>query len=199
MNAPSSHGTGQWSMPDTRQATHESLWQEYESGIGQMPLRVMDRLCERGVTIEAFDDLPGPAWISVQRTGKRFEPCLDGSFELIFPAWRDGYLIDLLAWDGKLFASRTGREFILGFETLFGWCDWLRPLRVFSDPVDWLSTEGAGIVIIDTAAAWRILWRFEHFGAENLRHGLELRKLLTPPARNPDIQVPGKVLAHEHA
>lgn len=199
MNAPSSPETGQRSRHDNRHTTHEALWQEYESGIGQMPLRVMNRLCERGVTIQAFDDLPGPTWICIQRSGKRFEPCRDGSFELIFPAWRDGYLIDLLAWDGKSFACRIGREPILGFETLFGWCDWLRPLRVFSDPVDWLAAEGAGIVIVDTVAAWRILWNFEHFSAENLPHGIELRKLLTPPARNPDIQVPGEVLAHELA
>ena len=169
---------------------HEQLLALSRIAEQDTPFDLACQLAALGVTLEARDNYIGPGWAGVRRNGRRFTFDNTCPYETIWPVWRDGMIRDIAAWNGKAWATLHGREFILGFDALSGWCDHLRPLRIYRDPVEWIASGCAGILILDDDAAWRILERFEHFLANNLEHGEQLEIILQRPARHFTIHIP---------
>ncbi len=179
----------------------DELYFEYKSAAGLLTPVQVGCLQARGVSAEAMTALSGPARAAVDFNGRFYTPVNDAPESerstLIFPAWRDEYLLDLVAWcprTGRM-AVRLGRECLLGFDCLHGWHDFLKPLRVFRDPLTWLVHDMEGLVVLEPEAVWQVLWRFEHFRTDDERHARELRALLTPKPRNVEIMFPRPCLS----
>lgn len=157
-----------------------------------LPSEFACSLAARDITLETRDNYIGPGWAGVKRSGRHFTFDRHCPGETIWPVWRDGILRDLAAWNGKTWATLCGREVILGFDLLINWSDHLRPLRIFKNPMDWLVSRCAGVVILDDDAAWRIVERFNHFQADNLEYGEQLEIMLQRPARHFTIHIPAE-------
>jgi hypothetical protein len=98
-------------------------------------------------------------------------------------------LVDLVAWEPKSgrMASWLGRAFALG-EAQLG-PPHLEPLPVWRCPTNWLRASRRGIVIVRPEIAWSRLASM-HLLAEDVEHGVELRRLIEPPRVSTQIFVP---------
>jgi hypothetical protein len=122
----------------------------------------------------------GPDRDLIEIVNGRYKPFPKGFPALIFNEWRCGRFVDRIAWTGKEMAMKTGHGFILGMDYLQDCYDWLAPIPVFKNPVEWLAADGDGIVIVDPNAAWRILLDFDHFLARDYEHSKQLLEILSP-------------------
>jgi len=93
-----------------------------------------------------------------------------------------GGLIDLAAWEPASFhiASWLGRAFAISEQQIEA--PHLEPLPVWRSPLEWLRAGRRGIVILRPEIAWLRLADVPIL-AENVEHGVELRRLLTSPFR----------------
>lgn len=122
-----------------------------------------------------FSDDGEPAFISpvheLRDGGRHLDP---------FPA-----TADLLAWlprKPKTFARWLGVAMFLGEPYLRAAMEAGEAIRVYRTPLDWLRAGCAGVVILDTRRAWAEFGSLEWpLVADDVEHGRELRRILTPP------------------
>ena len=97
---------------------------------------------------------------------------------------RDGTALDIAAWDletGQL-STWLDRAFALGQDQLYlPRLSEHEALVVWRSPLDWLRQGRRGIVLLRPHAAAYALDDAGPLMAEDVEHGLELRKLLTRP------------------
>ena len=93
-----------------------------------------------------------------------------------------GCPLDLVAWAPKTNAISTYfcRCPVLGAHALNG-ARLNEPLRVHKSVLAWLRADRNGIVILDSARAWRFIDSDLLIGAADVEHGIELRRVLQPP------------------
>lgn len=98
-----------------------------------------------------------------------------------------GEIIDALAWPisrPDKFARLTGRAVLLG-EASLGLTRLGEPLPCWRTPLRWLGEGGDGLVILDSAKAWRRLRPGPALAAEDHDHAREVRAALAPPGPQP--------------
>ncbi|WP_237482653.1 hypothetical protein [Lichenibacterium dinghuense] len=126
----------------------------------------------------------------VERVGRRFQfRPEDGVGAFVVIARDDlGGPADLVAYEPKAgwTAPWLGAVPLLGLQDLLAQRD-DGPLRVHRDMLTWLQDDRAGVVILAPGEARRILEGLT-LQADDLAHGEDLRRLLTPP--RPRIMVP---------
>jgi hypothetical protein len=91
-------------------------------------------------------------------------------------------LIDLVAWapkTGGRIALWLGRGFALGEAQIFG--PHLEPFPIWRSPLGWLKAGRRGIVSLRPSAAYVMLADVPSFLVEDIDHGRELDRTLTPP------------------
>ncbi len=139
-------------------------------------------------------DADGYGWpiaaAKVERVGRRFQfRAEDGVGAFVVIARDDmGDSADLVAFEPKAgwTAPWLGHVPMLGLHDLLAQRD-DGPLRVHRGMLEWLQDDRAGVVILAPGEARRIL-EGQTLQADDLDHGEELRRLLTPP--RPRIVVP---------
>ena len=113
----------------------------------------------------------------------------DGAAAAIVIVARDltGMPIDLVAWAPKtdMVATLYGRAVLLGEQNVFG-PKLNGPLAIHRSVLGWLRAGRRGAVVLDRRRAWRVLDGIPVI-AEDVEHGLGLRKVLTAPS--PSIMV----------
>jgi hypothetical protein len=113
---------------------------------------------------------------------------------LVIPALEDGELVDLVAWQ-----PRTGR--LASLERRAGWLagpppEADAPLVVFADPLPWLASCRAGVVVVHESLARPFLLAQPAIQAADVDHGEKLQAMLAK-VRLPRIVVPA--FPHETA
>lgn len=132
------------------------------------------------------------AWVRFFPAG-RFdlaEPADDGTVTALLVLVRDLYedALDVAAFvldrpaaiytlEGR--AAFLGEHLVGNVASTFG-----RPLQVHRDAIEWLRADGAGVVVVDTAKAWRRLVDADvPIAAQDQAHARRLGRELTPPRR----------------
>ena len=134
----------------------------------------------------------------IQPEGKFYQADDNGIMAVIIPIIEGEVVADLLAFQPSRpdrWWLRLGVAAYLGGDAL-GDAVMDEPVRVFRTPLAWLraGAPADGLVVLDHDIASREL-AYHHVVAEDLAHGLELDRLLTIPARRPQIRVPRKAAA----
>ena len=148
-------------------------------------------------------DLPPDFWIgcgmpgigSVTALGDRFEFADTGLTAVVIPAYdclpslldatperHVEHLVDLVAVDldhPDRFWRRRGEAVVLGSAYLEIAAQELAPVPVFRNPLTWLKSGGAGIVVLDWNYAWDLLLGHELI-AEDIEIGNHLEAALAP-------------------
>ncbi len=158
--------------------------------------RQIDWLIRRhGVPVLALaEDGDSDGWAigsaKVEKVGRRFEFRPEDGDEALIVVARDelGHDLDLVAWSprGGWTAPWIGNAGLLGLQDLLS-VRFVDPLAVRRDFLSWLRADRTGIVILDQRVARRELAGLM-LQAEDLEHGLALRRLLEGPP--PRIVVP---------
>jgi hypothetical protein len=167
-------------MIDLRENLHNENLAILRDPLNALTDKIFNWLKARGVHSSTMAALNGPIYQTVKLKDLYFEAFPNGAPAILIPEWRYGTLVGFVAWDGHRTAMSSGHETILGMEYLGLAYDWLKPIRVFKTPLDWLVGDGDGICIIDTTAAWRTLLDFNEFLVEDREHASQLAKVLSP-------------------
>lgn len=121
----------------------------------------------------------------------------DGANKSMIFVARDhvGEPVNLIAWCPRVdrIASAEGRVTLLGEQDVSA-TRLDEPLQIFRSPIGWLKAGRRGAVIVRKSNAWRILEGVTVL-AEDVDHGLELRKVLAVPAPVVVVRAPAERLA----
>jgi hypothetical protein len=111
----------------------------------------------------------------------------------------DGEMIDLVAWcanDPEKWWLRIGNGWAHGETAIANAKFYWKSLKLYSTPLAWLQSGCHGGCILDERTAQLYLVGLAEIVAEDIEHGVHLRKLLAPPAPPvPRIVIPASILA----
>ncbi len=175
----------------------DTIGEAFFANVRPLDQRQIDWLTQRhGVPVMALaGDGDGTGWClataRVERVGRRFDFRPEDGVGAFVTVARDedGWGVDLVAWDpkGEWITPWVGGEVaVLGQHELLA-PRLGEPLAVHRDALSWLRAGRSGVVILPPASARRLLENLP-LQADDVQHGEELRRLLTPP--RPRIMVP---------
>lgn len=161
----------------------------------------IDRFCHHGVAAGALGS-PRPLLVDevVFQEHGYFEfarDCYEEKTEQAFTMVVAGIdaVIDIAAWQPKSnrIALWLNRAFALGEEQV-----WFPrfdddALRIWRTPMKWLAAGRQGLVVVRPGPAFYALGNLSCVAAEDVEHGEQLEKILTPPKPRTRILVPSKI------
>ena len=171
-------------------AVPDTIGAAFFANVRPLDQRQIDWLVRRhGVPVMALaEDGDGIGWglatAKVEKVGRRFDFRPEDGVGAFVTVARDedGWGVDLVAWDPKaewILPWIGGEVAMLGqHELLMPRMD--EPLAVHRDALSWLCAGRSGVVILAPAPARRLLENMP-LQADDIAHGEELRRLLTPP------------------
>jgi len=177
---------------------------EFAAALAAVRQPHLDRLLALGVTGAAMIavGLVGVARIEAGRAGL-YQPVEHGRPALVLPAWDrapirpDGQLdyeaalVDLLAVrpaDPERWWLRRGSVALLGEWQVWHASLGSEPIAVHRDPLRWLLTGGAGVVLLHDDG-FDTLANLPGLIAEDVEHGRHIKDRLSRPMRTPQIYV----------
>lgn len=129
---------------------------------------------------------------------RHYAPVAAGKPAVITPLWEDGVLVDLIATSigNRAMRTRRGIATVLGEEWLAHARETDTAARLFPDPIAWLQSGRAGVVIVDWKSARVTLADLPALACETDRLAVQVDTAMRTPVHIPQLFVRER---HQHA